>query len=78
MFARLSSAIVGLQPAHDPAAVRLNTRQAGALLRHADPPSHCENYIRSFERLLRAAAACDPDGMIVDAMNGNAQGRLYR
>jgi hypothetical protein len=39
---------------------------------------HCETYIRSFERLLRNAAACDPDGMIVDAMHGNAQGRLYR
>ncbi len=39
---------------------------------------HCENYIRSFERLLRSAAACDPDSMIVDALHGNAQGRLYR
>jgi len=39
---------------------------------------HCENFIRSFERLLRTAAACDPDGMIVDALHGNAQGRLYR
>jgi len=39
---------------------------------------HCENYIRSFERLLRSAAACDPEGMIVDALHGNAQGRLYR
>lgn len=39
---------------------------------------HCETYIRSFERLLRSAAACDPDGMIVDALHGSAQGRLYR
>jgi hypothetical protein len=39
---------------------------------------HCENYIRSFERLLRSAAGCDPEGMIVDALHGNAQGRLYR
>lgn len=39
---------------------------------------HCENYIRSFERLLRSAAACDPEGMIVDALHGSAQGRLHR
>lgn len=60
--------------------VRLDDpRQAWALF-YGTPirRQHCENYIRSFERLLRAAAACDPDGMIVDAMNGNAQGRLYR
>ncbi len=39
---------------------------------------HCESYIRSFERLLLSAAGCDPEGMIVDALHGNAQGRLYR
>ena len=39
---------------------------------------HSDSYIRSFERLLRSAAACDPEGMIVDALHGNAQGRLYR
>ncbi len=39
---------------------------------------HCANYIHSFERLLRSAAGCDPEGMIVDALHGNAQGRLYR
>jgi len=39
---------------------------------------HCANYIFTFERLLRSAAACDPEGMIVDALHGNAQGRLYR
>ena len=81
MFARLSSGessvfsrrMILLQ-------VRLDDpRQAWALF-FGTPirRQHCENYIRSFERLLRAAAACDPDGMIVDAMNGNAQGRLYR
>lgn len=81
MFARLSSGessvfsrrMILLQ-------VRLDDpRQAWALF-YGTPirRQHCENYIRSFERLLRAAAACDPDGMIVDAMNGNAQGRLYR
>ena len=60
--------------------VRLDDpRQAWALF-YGTPirQQHCETYIRSFERLLRSAAACDPDGMIVDAMNGNAQGRLYR
>ena len=39
---------------------------------------HSENFILSFERLLRAAADCDPDGMIVDALVGNAQGRVYQ
>jgi hypothetical protein len=60
--------------------VRLDDpRQAWALF-YGTPirQQHCETYIRSFERLLNSAAACDPDGMIVDAMNGNAQGRLYR
>lgn len=60
--------------------VRLDDpRQAWALF-YGTPirQQHCETYIRSFERLLRSAAACDPDGMIVDAMHGNAQGRLYR
>jgi hypothetical protein len=38
---------------------------------------HCEAFIHSFERLLRAAEDCDPDGMIRDAVRGNAQGRLY-
>lgn len=39
---------------------------------------HCENYIASFERLVGAARGCDPEGMIVDALEGNAQGRLCR
>jgi hypothetical protein len=39
---------------------------------------HCDNFVHSFERLLRSAAGCDPEGMIVDALHGNAQGRLYR
>lgn len=39
---------------------------------------HCETFIYSFERLQRTARSCDPDGMIVDALDGNAQGRLYR
>jgi len=39
---------------------------------------HCESFIHSFERLVGAAQGSDPDGMIVDALHGNAQGRLYR
>lgn len=39
---------------------------------------HCANYMRCFERILRSARSCDPEGMIVDALHGNAQGRLYR
>jgi hypothetical protein len=38
---------------------------------------HCETFMHSFERLLRAAQGCDPDGMIADALRGGAQGRLY-
>jgi hypothetical protein len=38
---------------------------------------HCQTFIQSFERLLRAAEGCDPERMIVDALRGNAQGRLY-
>ena len=38
---------------------------------------HCETFIHSFERLLRAAEGCDPDGMIADAVRGGAHGRLY-
>jgi hypothetical protein len=39
---------------------------------------HTESYVRAFERLLRAAAECDPDGMISDALLGDAAGRLYK
>jgi hypothetical protein len=38
---------------------------------------HSESYIYSFERLLAHASECDPDGMIVDALKGNGQGRFY-
>jgi len=37
---------------------------------------HSETFIHSFERLLRSAAGCDPDGMITDALRGNVQGRV--
>ncbi len=39
---------------------------------------HSETFIHSFERLLRTAAGCDPDGMISDALLGNGQGRVYQ
>jgi hypothetical protein len=39
---------------------------------------HTESYVRAFERLMRAAAECDPDGMISDALLGDAAGRLYK
>ena len=39
---------------------------------------HSESYIRAFERLVRAAEACDPDGMIRDALVSDGIGRLHR
>jgi hypothetical protein len=39
---------------------------------------HCETFIGAFERLLRVARACDPEGMIRDALLGDAAGRLYQ
>jgi hypothetical protein len=39
---------------------------------------HCETVVRAFERLLRVAESCDPDGMIRDALLGDASGRLYQ
>jgi hypothetical protein len=81
MFARLSSGELSVFSRrmillH----VRLADSRAGWALFYGTPirTQHCENYIRSFERLLRSAAGCDPEGMIVDALHGNAQGRLYR
>jgi hypothetical protein len=60
--------------------VRLGNSPDGWALFYGTPirRQHCANYTLSFERLLRSAAACDPDGMIQDALHGNAQGRLYR
>lgn len=39
---------------------------------------HTENFIFNFERLLRAAAECDTDGMIRDALLGTANGYVYQ
>ncbi len=38
---------------------------------------HSESFISTFERLIKNAAACDPDGLICDAILGNGSGRLY-
>jgi hypothetical protein len=38
---------------------------------------HSENFIFNFERLLRAAAACDEDRMIYDSVMGSAHGYIY-
>lgn len=40
--------------------------------------SHSENFMAQYDRLLKAAKACDPDGMITDSILGSAHGRLYR
>ena len=39
---------------------------------------HSENFEHTFERLLRAAADCDEDSMITDALMGSSHGNLYR
>jgi len=38
---------------------------------------HCETYVGAFERLLRVAESCDPDGMIRDALLSDVPGRVY-
>jgi hypothetical protein len=38
---------------------------------------HSETFIFNFERLLRAAAACDEDRMIYDSVIGSAHGYIY-
>lgn len=39
---------------------------------------HSENFHHAYDRLLRHAAACDPDQMITDALLGSALGRVFR
>lgn len=39
---------------------------------------HCENFTRHFERLLRLAGRCDPEGVIQDALSDTTSGRVYR
>jgi len=40
--------------------------------------NHTTRFIRSFERLLAAAASCDAEGMIEDALREGPHGRVYR
>jgi len=39
---------------------------------------HSNSFMIQYKRLFTAAKACDPDGMIVDAILNNAHGRLYQ
>ncbi len=39
---------------------------------------HTDNFEHTFARLLRAAADCDEDNMITDALMGGSHGSLYR
>ena len=39
---------------------------------------HSRLFIRAFERLQASAAQCDPDGMISEALEDSAHGRVYR
>ena len=38
---------------------------------------HSQSFIATFERLIKNARGCDPDGRICDAILGNGSGRLY-
>ena len=38
---------------------------------------HTNNFIFTYERLMRRAAEVDPDGMIVDSLRSNAHGFLF-
>jgi hypothetical protein len=39
---------------------------------------HTQLFVRAFERLEASAAQCDPDGMISEALQDSAHGRVYR
>ncbi len=39
---------------------------------------HSARFAHAFERLLRNASKCDPDGMIEDAIRDGVHGRVYR
>jgi hypothetical protein len=40
--------------------------------------THSDGFLRSFERLLRLAEGCDPEGVIADAIRGGTHGRVAR
>ena len=39
---------------------------------------HSLSFIKNFERLARLASACDPEGVIADALRDSTSGRVYR
>lgn len=39
---------------------------------------HSQNFTLHFERLLRLAGRCDPEGVIQDALRDSTSGRIYR
>jgi hypothetical protein len=38
---------------------------------------HSENFVTAFDRMLAAAAGCDPDGILAGGMRGSSHGFLY-
>jgi hypothetical protein len=46
-------------------------------LGNEDRTLHTHNFIRVFSRLIEEARACDPQGMIADAVSGSATGLLF-
>jgi hypothetical protein len=58
--------------------IRVGDAEAHALF-FATPirTRHSDAFASTFLRLLRNAEACDPDGLIRDAILGNGSGRLY-
>jgi hypothetical protein len=39
---------------------------------------HSQRFVRAFERMLESAASCDPNGMLGEALQDGAHGRLCR
>jgi hypothetical protein len=39
---------------------------------------HSNNILKVFERMIRSAEGCDPDGIIRDAILGSGHGQLYQ
>jgi len=38
---------------------------------------HSENFVVAFDRMLAAAAGCDPEGILTGGMRGSSHGFLY-
>jgi hypothetical protein len=79
MWARMSTGETGLFSRRLLVLSAGSDRLAGWQLLWGTPirTRHTEAFVQSFQRLLRTAQDCDPDGMIADALRGNAQGRLF-